>query len=112
MRLKAEKIKRTYFILDEDDEVLGPVTHECKKILKWMEDKGLWKDGELVDIAIKFPVIPNGVMVYHKEDPDKTPYRWKVWDDKERIIEDYEFCNQEDSVYQFKIKKPWEWTEK
>lgn len=109
MKLKVEYYDHKYYIVfDEHNKAIGSLTDESEKILNWLELNGLWENGSLVEMALKTPVINQGDMVYHIEDEEKTPYRWKIWDNNERIIKDWDFLEKE-GRYIFTIKYPWEW---
>lgn len=45
--------------------------------------------------------------MYVKEDPDKKPYRWKIWDHAESMPEVMEFCNKKESKYRYIIEFNW-----
>jgi hypothetical protein len=51
----------------------------------------------------KIPVIKTGTMMYLKDDPEKKPYRWRIWDDVERDSSGYEFCNKKERRYIYLI---------
>jgi len=100
-----EEFKK-YLIL-EDGICVGSITDEDSKMLKWMERKNIWKNGDDVIIETKYPVLKKGDLVYHLDDENKEPYKWKIWDNSERICEDYDFIDHKKSVYLYKLKKPW-----
>ena len=112
MKVQYNKEKKSYFVYDTNGDLLGPVTSNCNKILKWMESINLWNDSIDVPIKTMEPLINTGTYVYDLEDPDKKPYRWKIWDQKERDASYYEFINPKEAVYIFTIKSPWNWNEK
>jgi hypothetical protein len=57
----------------------------------------------------KLPLIKAGTMMYLKDDPEKRPYRWKIWDDAERDRSGYEFLNKKEAkyIYTLEIKISW-----
>ncbi len=56
----------------------------------------------------KTPIIETGTMVYLKSDATQKPYRWKIWDDAERISSGYEFCNKKEAKYRRSLEFKWQ----
>lgn len=58
----------------------------------------------------KVPVIEVGQMVFWKEDPDKTPFKWRRWSDAGWNKEGILFCNPEEAKYKYEIEFRWKIT--
>jgi len=109
MKAKIKKIEqgKGYFVLDYNGEVIGHISGRDKRMIEWMEEKGIWNDGDEMEIDTKYPIVTTGSMLYAIDDPEKKPYRWKIWDDAERCSECYDFIDPEEASYTFKLKLPW-----
>jgi hypothetical protein len=59
----------------------------------------------------KIPIIKTGQMVYFKTDPDKKPYKWKVWDHMELVIDnEIGFINKKEAKYKYILTFNWKLT--
>ncbi len=56
----------------------------------------------------KIPIIRSGQMVYFKDDPDRKPYKWKIWDNAElRVDNNIGFCNKKEAKYRYVLSFKW-----
>lgn len=55
----------------------------------------------------KIPIVEVGQMVYHKEDPDKAPMKWRIWSDAEWRKDCIEFCNPKEARYRYLVEFKW-----
>ncbi len=58
----------------------------------------------------KIPIIKTGQMMYLKEDPDKKPYKWRIWDHSESMPEVMDFCNKKEAKYKYVLTFNWRLT--
>jgi len=101
-------ISRKFVVVDENGNDIGGITSSSSRMMRWLEDEGIWENGDEMKIEEKYPNVKTGTMLYAINDPKKEPYRWKTWDFSERCSEMYDFIDPEEASYTFKLKLPWD----
>jgi hypothetical protein len=108
IEIKRTELGRHYFVLNEKGEPIGGISDKDSKMLDWLQQEDIWRSGEDFKIKERYPNLNTGTMLYAINDPEKKPYRWKVWDGAERCSEMYDFLYPEEADYTFTLKLPWD----